>query len=246
MEGVNAYAITSFSDWKGLGTQIRTEFEFGKQRSTAYTRWVVERSLVAKFVDTYVDAVVDLRVGHPFLGHPFLGHPIDFGPLISAGRADALRRDIDRATATGALVLYQGQMYEDDFELGQDRRAYLAPTLLYGVRPPAELYHREPFGPVDILVSVGSDDELIAEANVAGGALVASIATDEPARATALSGRLDAFKIGINRLRSRGDKEEPVGGTGGSWEGAFVGGVHLVRAFTEGSVKPDGRWPAAF
>ncbi|WP_244219493.1 aldehyde dehydrogenase family protein [Corallococcus interemptor] len=46
MEGVNAYAITHFSDWDALSAQIRAGFDFGKQRCTAYTRWVGRIELI--------------------------------------------------------------------------------------------------------------------------------------------------------------------------------------------------------
>ena len=49
--------------------------------------------------------------------------------------------------------------------------------------------------------------------------------------------QLQAFKVGINRPRSRGDREEVFGGMGESWKGAFVGGDLLVQAVTYG---PDG------
>ena len=52
-------------------------------------------------------------------------------------------------------------------------------------------------GPVDILVPVSNDEELVLEANVSRGALVASIATDDPKRGAALADRLDAFKVGL-------------------------------------------------
>ena len=45
---------------------------------------------------------------------------------------------------------------------------------------------------------------------------------------------LQAFKVGINKPRSRGDRDEPFGGRGASWKGAFVGGDLLVQAVTVG------------
>jgi len=48
---------------------------------------------------------------------------------------------------------------------------------------------------------------------------------------------VQAFKVGVNRPRSRGDREEVFGGLGASWKGAFVGGDLLVQAVTYG---PDG------
>ena len=40
--------------------------------------------------------------------------------------------------------------------------------------------------------------------------------------------------MGVNRPRSRGDRQEVFGGKGASWRGAFVGGALLVHAVTEG------------
>nr|WP_225938078.1 aldehyde dehydrogenase family protein [Myxococcus sp. RHSTA-1-4] len=238
MEGVNAYAITNFTDWNALGRQIRAGFDFGKQRCTAYTRWVVEQSLVPRFVRTYVDAVSTLRVGNPLLG----AH-VDFGPLISTSKAEELRSRIAEARELGAAVLYQGELAEDAFTAWQERGAYLPPSLLLGVPRDSELYLREPFGPVDVLVPVDSEEELVREANVSNGALVASVATDDPELAERIAARLNAFKVGINTLRSRGDREESFGGRGGSWAGAFVGGTYLVRAFTDGPHPIEGNWP---
>lgn len=240
MEGVNAYVITDFSDWDALRGQIRSGFDFGKQRCTAYTRWVVSRRLAADFIDTYRAAVSDIRVGHPLLDDA-----VDFGPLISRTKVEQLARDIEHARMNGATLLHAGTLSPDAFVVGQSQRTYLAPVLLRDVPSSSELYHREPFGPVDLLVTSDNDAQLIAEANVSGGALVASVATDDPDRARLIAAQLRAFKVGVNRLRSRGDRDEAFGGVGGSWEGAFVGGEHLVRAFTEGAAPLVGNWRAA-
>jgi acyl-CoA reductase-like NAD-dependent aldehyde dehydrogenase len=242
MEGVNPYVVTRFSDWDGLAKQIRGGFDYGKQRCTAYTRWVVERSLVPAFLETYRAAVSDIRVGHPYLEEAS-GRPVDFGPLISATKVRELRGRTDEAVANGAEVVYGAGLDDADFLPGQERGAYLAPTLLLGLGAPSDLYAREPFGPVDAVVAADSEDGLIAEANVSGGSLVASVATDDAAVGERIAGRLMSFKVGINRLRSRGDRDEAFGGLGGSWAGAFVGGENLVRAFTEGPQEVRGHWP---
>jgi hypothetical protein len=46
--------------------------------------------------------------------------------------------------------------------------------------------------------------------------------------------RLQAFEVGINVPRSRGDRNEHFGGKGATWRGAFVGGALFVRAVTRG------------
>jgi acyl-CoA reductase-like NAD-dependent aldehyde dehydrogenase len=85
-------------------------------------------------------------------------------------------------------------------------------------------------------VVVDSEAELLAAMNVSNGSLVASLACDDEELARRLAEDVRAFKVGINKPRSRGDKAETFGGMGASWRGAFVGGELLVRAVTEGSV----------
>ncbi len=81
---------------------------------------------------------------------------------------------------------------------------------------------------------VDTEEELITEMNVSNGALVASIACDEPGTARRIASELRAFKVGINAVRSRRDREETFGGIGQSWQGCFVGGTYLVHAVTQG------------
>ena len=97
----------------------------------------------------------------------------------------------------------------------------------------------EPFGPVDTIIVVDTRDELLSAMNASNGALVASLACDDEEMAGKLALDLQAFKVGINKPRSRGDRAEPFGGRGASWKGAFVGGELLVHAVTVGD--PDER-----
>lgn len=247
MEGINSYGVWGFSDWDGLSGQLRTGFEYAKQRCTAYTRFVVERTLFPDFLDTYLGVVRELRVGHPLLVEDPDDPPpdVDFGPLISAAKTEELRERYMEAVAAGAIMLHRGRLDEADFLPDQDMSAYFRPTALLGVPRSCDLYHLEPFGPVDTIVVVDRVDELVAEMNASNGALVSSIACDDAALAQRIAGELRAYKVGINRPRSRGDRDETFGGLGESWKGAFVGGEHAVRAVTLGPAgeRPCGNFP---
>ena len=67
MEGVNTYGIWDYSDWNTLAEQLKKGYDYGKQRCTAYVRFVVERRLFPQFLETYWDAMRDLKVGNPTL-----------------------------------------------------------------------------------------------------------------------------------------------------------------------------------
>ncbi|MGZ3460135.1 MAG: aldehyde dehydrogenase family protein [Archangium sp.] len=92
MEGVNAYGIWRFSDWEGLARQLKKGFEYGKQRCTAYPRFVVERGLVPRFLETYLPILASLKVGHPLLAESPEGElpALDFGPLINRQKVEEL------------------------------------------------------------------------------------------------------------------------------------------------------------
>jgi len=64
-EGLNTWGIWEYSDWAGLAGHIRKGFEYGKQRCTAYPRFVVQRELVDSFLGAYLPVVQGLRFGHP-------------------------------------------------------------------------------------------------------------------------------------------------------------------------------------
>ena len=237
MEGVNAYGIWRYSDWKGLAAQLRKGYDYGKQRCTAYARFVVERRLFPRFLETYLDVAKSIRVGNPVAvdndDDPLPA--LDFGPLINRDQVDTLRLGVAEATNAGAIPIFEGALDPDRFIPGQDTSAYIAPVALLGVPRNGALYHREPFGPVDTITLVDSVEELVAEMNVSNGSLVASLATDDANVARDLGPEIRGFKIGVNQVRSRGDREEVFGGIGQSWRGCFVGGRYLVQAVTAGA-----------
>jgi acyl-CoA reductase-like NAD-dependent aldehyde dehydrogenase len=235
-EGLNTWGIWNYSDWDALAAHLKKGYEYGKQRCTAYPRFVIQRDLVDSFLAVYLPMVSSLKVGHPLAvaddADPL--PELDFGPVISAAKAAELKGKVDEALHWGATPLYRGKLDPAKFIDGQDTSAYAAPAALLAPPGASRLMHEEPFGPVDTIVVVDTEAELLAQMNASNGALVASIACDDQALAGELAEHIQAFKVGINKPRSRGDREEPFGGRGASWKGAFVGGACLVQAVTQG------------
>lgn len=238
-EGLNTWGIWDFSRWDELQGHLKKGFEYAKQRCTAYPRYVVQRHLFPAFLEAYLPVVQNVRFGHPLaVETSFDPLPdLDFGPVIHATKAAELRQRYDEAVAGGAIPLYRGHVSDGRFLAGQDTSAYVAPAAV--LNPPTSwaLHHSEPFGPLDSVVIVDTEPELLAAMNASNGSLVASVATDDPAFGARVGEELQSFKVGVNKPRSRGDREEVFGGKGASWKGAFVGGDLLVQAVTQG---PDG------
>jgi acyl-CoA reductase-like NAD-dependent aldehyde dehydrogenase len=138
------------------------------------------------------------------------------------------------ALGKGAISLFEGALAPGSILPNQDTSAYVGPAALLNIPRNSKLYHNEPFGPVDSIVVVDHLEELVSEMNISNGCLVSSIACDEQGIAQRIAAELRAFKVGINVVRSRGDREEPFGGVGQSWKGGFVGGRYLVLCVTQG------------
>lgn len=237
MEGVNTYGVWKFSNWPLLAEQLRKGFDYGKQRCTAYVRFLVQRELFPQFLEMYLPVLRSLRFGNPVLVEsPADPLPkLDFGPLINSKKVEELRVLYTEALAKGAISLFEATVSESMVFPNQDISAYLGPAALLNLPRNCRLYHAEPFGPLDSILVVDHLEELISEMNVSNGALVSSIACDDPKIARRVASELRAFKVGINSVRSRGDREEVFGGIGQSWKGCFVGGRYLVLAVTSGA-----------
>lgn len=245
-EGLNCWGIWEFSDWPRLAAHIRKGFDYAKQRCTAYPRYVVQRSLFDKFLAAYLPVLEQLTFGHPLaVSSPDDVLPnLDFGPLINAAKVKELDGEVEEAVQKGGVPLYRSSVDRGRFLPGQDTGSYFAPAAILSPPPSSSLFHAEPFGPVDSIVLVDTEAELLAAMNASNGALVASLACDDEETARRLGRDLQAFKVGINEPRSRGDRAEYFGGKGASWKGAFVGGDLLVRAVTDGD--PADRLPGNF
>jgi acyl-CoA reductase-like NAD-dependent aldehyde dehydrogenase len=229
--------VWQFSDWANLAQQLRKGFDYGKQRCTAYVRYVVQRELFPQFLEMYLPVLRSLRFGSPVMvereNDPL--PKLDFGPLINSKKVEEMRVLYVDALSKGAISLFEGSVQESMIFPGQDISAYVGPAALLNIPRNSKLYHSEPFGPLDTIVVVDHLEELISEMNVSNGCLVSSIACDDMKISRRVAEELRAFKVGINTVRSRGDREEVFGGIGQSWKGCFVGGVYLVLAVTQGA-----------
>ncbi len=244
-EGLNAWGIWDYSAWDDLAAHLKKGFEYAKQRCTAYPRYVVQRELFPAFLEMYLPVVRGLQFGHPLAvesGDDDFPE-LSFGPVISAGKASELAEQLADAVHHKGIPLYEGSLADGRFLDGQDTSAYVAPSCVLEPPPSWSLRHAEPFGPLDSIVLVDSEDELLAAMNASNGSLVASVATDDADFGSRVAEQLQSFKVGINKPRSRGDREEFFGGKGASWKGAFVGGDLLVQAVTEGEGMVYGNFP---
>lgn len=185
--GNNAAIVLEDADLDAVTPElVRAAFGFAGQRCTAIRRFVVQRSVAARFETLAADALRALRVGEP--DDP----ATDVGPLISAEKRDAVLAQIERACAQGARRVAGGGVPG-----ALAHGAWLEPALVADVDAAHPLAQEESFGPV-ALVQVADDlDHALALAGGVRHGLLLAVCTGD---ARALSRILEAAEVGIVQL----------------------------------------------
>ena len=109
------------------------------------------------------------------------------------------------------------------FQGAPDTGAYVPPTLFDEVSPDHVLARNEIFGPVQVIIPFGTEEEAAEIANGTDYGLVASIWTSDGARQMRLAKQLKSGQVFINNYGAGGGVELPFGGTGLSGHGREKG-----------------------
>ena len=149
--------------------------------------------------EKFAAAMAAMKVG------PGLEPGVELGPMVNAWAIKDIDRLVEDAKSKGSNVLTGGAPLD---RIGH----YYPPTVLGSVPGEADILKEEVFGPVAPVVSFSDDEEVVAAANDTEYGLVSYLYTGSLKRGMAVSERLDAGMIGLNRgLVS--DPAAPFGGT---------------------------------
>jgi len=170
----------------------------GGEACTAANRFYAHERVYQEFTDKFTAAMAAFKVGP---GHE---SGVELGPMINEWAIKDMDRLVQDAKAKGSEVLTGGAPL-------QRTGYYYPPTVLGNVPADADILREEVFGPVAPILSFSDDDEVIAQANDTEYGLVSYLYTQDIGRGMAISERLDAGMIGLNRgLVS--DPAAPFGG----------------------------------
>jgi aldehyde dehydrogenase (NAD+) len=117
------------------------------------------------------------------------GNEDDLGPVINAEQLEAMTAAVERARATGAVILTGGRRLVDPAHADG---FYMAPTLIENAHSDAEISTREIFGPVTCLYRVRDFTEAMDLANRSPYGLTACIHTRNIHRALEFARRVQA------------------------------------------------------
>jgi succinate-semialdehyde dehydrogenase/glutarate-semialdehyde dehydrogenase len=190
----------------------------GGEACTSANRFYVQRGVYKPFTDGLVERMGKLKLGEGTDPETTLG------AMINQKAIDKISALVEDALAKGGRLLLGGtRLNRPGF--------FFSPTVIADVPDHARLLKEEIFGPVAALQAFDSDEEMIQKANDTEYGLSAYLYTGNLKRGLAISERLEAGMVGLNRgLVS--DPAAPFGGVKQSGLGR-EGGHHGLLEFTE-------------
>ncbi|WPP02228.1 aldehyde dehydrogenase family protein [Pseudomonas sp. HR96] len=194
------------------------------QMCSATSRLLVHEAIADALHARLAVAFAALRVGNPMAGE------VDMGPLSSAAQWHKVAEYFALAQAEGLRCLSGGAV-------GQGPGWFVAPTLYADVPASSRLWREEIFGPVLCTQRFTSEAEAIALANDSRFGLVATVVSQDLARAQRVAAALQVGHVWINSVQAvfvetswGGTKASGIGRELGPWGlAAYQSVKHVTR-----------------
>ena len=192
------------------------KFRNAGQVCVAPTRFLVQEKVYQQFLDGFVQASEDLKVGNG------MEKGVRMGPLANNRRVDAMESMVADAVSHGAKIATGGE------RIG-NRGYFFKPTVLTDVPLSARMMTEEPFGPVAMINRFSDYDEVVAEANRLPYGLAAYAYTTSAKTMAGLGRDIESGMVSINH-HGIALPELPFGGVKDSGYGS-EGGIEAVEAY---------------
>ena len=194
------------------------------QRCTSTSRLVLHHAVADLTVERLAKRAQALVLGDPLVA------TTDVGPVVDRRSSERIVAMIEAAVTEGATVVTGGHLVEVD---GCDGGAFVAPTVLTGVRPEHAIARNEVFGPVLSVIEVGSEDEAIDVVNASEYGLSAAVYTRDINVALQMVDRIDTGIVYVNAPTIGAEIPLPFGGTKHTGNGFREAGTRGIEQFSQ-------------
>lgn len=191
------------------------------QLCVAASRVYVHKSIADEFTRMYVAKIAAAKDD---LGDP-QDPSIKLGPLVDEGQLNRVLDVIKRAKDGGDAELICGGARHGT------TGCFVEPTVFLNPKPDSDIYKNEVFGPVSIIKTFETEEEVVALANDTEYGLMAGVFTRDITRAMRVSSAIESGVVGINCV-SLQSLQVPFGGKKQSGVGREFG-EYALRLFTE-------------
>jgi aldehyde dehydrogenase (NAD+) len=180
----------------------------------------VQEGIYDKFVEGYKKALIEKS---KTIGDPDAESTV-MGPLIDKAQFDRVSGFIERGKNGQGTLLTGGSRVGD-------KGFFIEPTVFTDVQSDAEIITQEIFGPVAVLGSFKTEEEIIEKSNNTNFGLMAGVFTQDINKALRMASEFDSGMVGINCV-SLMMMSAPFGGSKESGLGRECG-KDALEAFTE-------------
>jgi acyl-CoA reductase-like NAD-dependent aldehyde dehydrogenase len=204
MGGKNPTLVLADADLDlAVNLVARAGFGLTGQACTATSRVIVEKSVLAPFVEKLVAKARAWKVG------PGLATGVDMGPAVSEAQLQQNLAAIARARADGATIASGGaRLAEGDLAHGW----FMEPTVITDAAPKSFVACEEIFGPIIAVLAADDFDHALALANDVPVGLSASVVTRDFRKAMLFSERIEAGVVKVNQISTGLALQAPFGG----------------------------------
>ncbi len=179
-------------------TGVRARYQNAGQSCIAAKRFIIVESVFREYLDRFVEAVRNLKVGNP------MDRSTQVGPLARVEFIGDLERQIRESVQQGAAIAAGGRRREG-------KGYFFEPTVLTDVQPDMPAGCEELFGPVAAVIRVRNAEEAIRTANRTPFGLGSNLWTADVEGAKKLARRIEAGQVFINGMVIS-DPRLPFGG----------------------------------
>ena len=212
--GKNALVVCDDADLdRAVEWVLASAFSNAGQRCASASRIVVFDAVYDAFRERLVDAVA----------------AVDSQPVISRESMERILEAVARARTAGAIVLAGGTRLEQP-------GWRVAPTVVEGATPDAEISRVELFGPVTVLYRVADLDDAIALVNDSPYGLTAAIHTASVHRAMRFAERVQAGVVVVNAGTHGSEPHTGFGGVKDSGTGWREAGIESLDVYSDPKV----------
>jgi aminomuconate-semialdehyde/2-hydroxymuconate-6-semialdehyde dehydrogenase len=207
-----------------IAGSLRSSFANQGQVCLCGSRVFVERSAYPEFVERFVAAAAQLKMGDP------LEPSTEQGAIVSKTQWEKVKFYVDLAREEGGAIALGGSAPEPINDRCRDGY-FFRPTVITDLPVACRVNREEIFGPVVTITPFDSEDEVVAYANDNDYGLASSVWTQNLGRVHRVAEQIHTGTVWVNCWMIR-DLRVPFGGMKQSGVGR-EGGDEALRFFTE-------------
>jgi aldehyde dehydrogenase (NAD+) len=196
-------------------TEFSINYSSG-QTCMANSRIYVQESVGERFLEIFKKLASNRKMGDP------RESDVNHGPQADKMQYDAVLKYIEIGKEAGGKVALEG----DSKTNGTSTNLTVHPVIFTDEPEDSRIMKEEIFGPVVVINTFKTEDEVIAKANDTEFGLYASLWTKDLERGLRVSNKLESGMVGVNCASPTGSWDLPFGG----WKGSGTGRESLLES----------------